>query len=295
MDAIFSNYAPTFLYVDKYYFADTWVFQETQVPYSMLRYIVKGRAVFRLGDQAYDVSPGDVFYVPQEHMLYCQALEEIVFVSVRFFDSIQLPGEDMLTHLWSIPPLLHCADNPEMERWFEALYQSAISSHTYKILQVRGYLNLICAALAEAVQVNDGLDTSIREDRRRMEASFDVESIRHRAKKSQVHIDSRVRLIMDYITAHPAENMTREEMCRMADCSESTLRRLFKAHTKKTIYEFTRETKMLYAARRLAISTEPVSAIAYDLGYESPSYFGKSFREVFGTNPQQYRKMSQNT
>lgn len=51
----------------------------------------------------------------------------------------------------------------------------------------------------------------------------------------------------------------------MAEISESTLRRLFKEQAGKTLYEFIRETKMTHAARKLLVTNEPISAIAYEL------------------------------
>ena len=46
------------------------------------------------------------------------------------------------------------------------------------------------------------------------------------------------------------------------------------------------------AARKLGVTNEPISAIAYELGYEAPSYFTKCFKEVFGVTPQEYRRTS---
>lgn len=81
-------------------------------------------------------------------------------------------------------------------------------------------------------------------------------------------------------------------MSEIANVSASTLRRLFKAKTGKTIYAYVKEVKMTNAARRLLITNEPISAIAYALGYETPSYFAKCFKEVYGMSPQEYRKAS---
>lgn len=292
MDTIKSNYAPTFLYVDRYHFPNTWVYQENRVPYSLIRYIVRGSAIFCLGEETFRVSADDVFYIPQDSLLSCQALEEIVFISVRFIGSIQLPGIDMLDYLWEVPKCTSFADKQDMKNWFELMYQSAISRQPFKMLEIRGYLNLICAALARSAAARSGIPMP-EERKEQTEADFFLESLRRRAEKSTVNVDARIRLVVDYIVSHPEVNLSRAELCAMADVSESTLRRLFKSYTKKTIYEFTKDTKMLYAARHLATSNEPVSAIAYALGFESPSYFGKAFREVFGVSPKKYRKMSQ--
>lgn len=292
MDALYYDYYPAFLYVDKYKFSDKWIYPSSEVPYAMFRYVISGTAIFMLGDKEYHVGPDDVFYIPQGSSISCAAKEEFVFISVRFVGSIQFHNTDMLQNMWHIPIQHSFVGQPKVREWFEAMYISATSRHNYKMLEVRGYLNLICAALAQASSENDDSDQTLNEDRKSMEALFDVKSIQLRANKSSQKRDPRITVVVDYIVSHPDENLTRERLCEMTEVSESTLRRLFKEATGKTIYEFIRENKMTNAARRLLITGDPISSIAYDLGYETPSYFGKCFREVFGVSPQKYRKSS---
>lgn len=49
MNAIYSDYSPIFLYVDKYRFSKNWGYPGSAVPYSMIRYVISGTAVFSLG------------------------------------------------------------------------------------------------------------------------------------------------------------------------------------------------------------------------------------------------------
>ena len=292
MDPIYVNYHPTFLYADKYRFSDMWIYKEETVPYALLRYICSGRAQFQINDVPYEVSPGDVFYIPEGCRLYCRAWEDLEFISVRFLGSIQVPGTDMLQDLWKIHQLYECQDAPEMKLWFEKLYQSAISRMNYKQLEIRGYLNLIVAELARrSTDVQEDPQVVARE-RQLMESMDDMKKIRRRAMASQQKTDPRLRMLVDYITLHPEKMLTREEMCEMCGVSESTLRRIFKEKMGKTIAEFIRDTKMTYAAHLLVTTSDLVSDIAYKLGFESPSYFTKSFRENYGVSPQDYRKMS---
>lgn len=292
MEPIYSNYSPNFLYVDKYRFSSKWVNQANQIPYCMLRYICSGSAQFVVDGEAYTVKSGDVFYIPQGSQLYCAALEEIVFISIRFIGSIQLQNDDMLKRLWNVDKQYNLANQPEIGELFEKTYQSAISRTTYKRLETRGYLNLICAALAKHSATEEELEETVQAERVMMESINDMKFIRKRALASQSKSDPRVQALVDYITLHPEINLTREEMCQMCDVSESTLRRLFKTYMGKSIYEFTKETKVLYAAHLLMTTTTSISEIGYQLGYESPSYFTKTFREVFGVSPQEYRKSS---
>ena len=291
VEPIYSNYSPTFLYIDKYRFPEKWVNDAHHIPYSILRYVCSGSARFVVDNVSYIVRQGDVFYVPQGSHLYCTGVEEVVFISVRFIGSIQLQDEDMLMRLWNITQQYDFSHEPQMREWFENLYHSAISRSTYKRLETRGYLNLICARLARESTKDEESEETVNAEREMMESMDDMKYIRRRAVASNNKTDPRIQALVDYITLHPEVNLTREEMCQMCDVSESTLRRLFKAHMGKSIYEFTKETKILYASHLLTTNV-PISEIGYQLGYESPSYFTKTFREVFGISPQEYRKCS---
>ena len=292
MEPIYSNYSPTFLYVEKYRFPEAWVSQSAKVPFSMLRYICSGSARFAANGEESIVQPGDVYYIPQGSNLYCAAREEIVFISIRFIDSIQILDEDMLKRLWNIKRQYSFVDQPQMREWFERVWESAISRSTYKRLETRGYLNLICAALAKRSDITEEKVETVHEERAMMESMDDMKYIRKRALASQPKTDLRIQALVDYITLHPEVNMNCEEMCQMCEVSESTLRRLFKRYMGKTVFEFIRDNKVQYAAHLLVTTNIPISEIGYKVGYESPSFFTKTFRIVFGVSPQKYRKDS---
>lgn len=289
MNALYSNYSPTLLYVEKYSFPSTWVYPEAKCPYSMVRYVISGSAIFSVDGERYTVKKGDVFYIPQGCLLYCIANTKIEFISVRFFGSIQLPEENMLNYLWNVQQLYHFQDDSEMRKYFEEIYRYAVSKFSYKRLFMRGYLNLICANLAA---ITSEEKDEFEEDRNILEALNDIDYLRDRALESLKNKDPRINTLVEYITLHPEKNLTQAQMCEMVSISGSTLRRIFKKETGKTIFEFVNERKMQYAAHLLVTTIEPISEISYQLGYESPSYFSKQFRENYGISPQAYRKNS---
>ena len=187
MNAIYSDYSPIFLYVDKYRFSKNWGYPGATVPYSLIRYVISGRAVFSLGDTSYEVGPDDVFYIPQGSVLSCAAKEEIAFISIRFVGSVQLADTDMLCALWNVPFLHNFSDMPEMWTYFERAYASALTKTTFKYLEIRGYLNLICAQLARVSLDNFDKDETLEEDRKKMEAR----QIRYPEKRPAYHHNPR--------------------------------------------------------------------------------------------------------
>lgn len=292
METIHGNYSPHFLYIEKYKFSEQWFYQEEMIPYSLMRYIISGSATFILDGRTYELKPNDVFYIPQGSSIICTAHEEIIFISVRFVSSILIPDRDILNDLWNISQLYHFEEDSEMKIWFEKMYSSALTRNTYKRLEIRGYLNLICATLARLSTDSEDSEEELKKERDLSAISHDINKVKQRAIVSYQKNDPRIRALVDYITLNPSENLSREKMSEMCGIGISTLRRVFKQQMGKTIYEFVRDTKMMLAVHLLVTTNDCISEIGYKVGYESPSYFTKSFRENFGVSPQDYRKMS---
>jgi AraC-like DNA-binding protein len=51
---------------------------------------------------------------------------------------------------------------------------------------------------------------------------------------------------------------------------------------------FIRKLRMQKAAQLLASKWGPISQVAYEVGFENPSYFGRAFKEEFGKSPSDY-------
>lgn len=287
MEPIYSNFRMTFLYVDRYQFSDKWFFPESEVPYCMYRYIVRGSAVFTINNCSYEVKQGDVFYIPSGAILSCQALETIEFYSVRFVVPIEQQGSNLLWELFSIPPVSRLSESPE--GYFSSIYRSALSQDNWKRLCINAHLNLITVALAERAA---GVVDSVNKPLKKKNPANDVSALRLRAQKSQIKQDPRITVVLDYLVTHPQEMLSINEMCDMAGVSESTLRRLFKTHTGKLPVDFMKEMRMMNAARQLLTRNDSVAEISYSCGYETPNYFSRCFKETFGISPSEYRKRS---
>lgn len=287
MEPIYSNFRMTFLYIDRYQFSERWFFPESEVPYCMYRYIVQGKAVFTVNGQRHEVQAGDVFYIPSGSLLSCQALETIDFYSVRFVVPIEQQGGNLLNELFRIPPISVLPESPE--QLFATLYRSALSREPWKMLRIDACLGQITALLAEhAAGSQPDHVPPVPQDATR------VSNLRLRARKSQIKQDPRITVVLDYLITHPQEMLSTDDMCRMAGVSESTLRRLFKAQTGKLPVDFIKEMRMMHAARLLLTRNDLVAEISYSCGYETPNYFSRCFKEIFGISPSEYRHRSQN-
>ena len=85
----------------------------------------------------------------------------------------------------------------------------------------------------------------------------------------------------------PGSQRTLTDWARDAGISARTLARLFVAQTGMSFRQWQRQVRLL-AALVLLAERQPVTTIASDLGYESPSAFIYAFRQALGTTPKRY-------
>jgi AraC-like DNA-binding protein len=99
--------------------------------------------------------------------------------------------------------------------------------------------------------------------------------------------DARLRRICHALRAEPGSLRTLDEWARATGVSGRTLARRFVRETGLTFAEWRQQARLLEAMARLAAG-QPVTRIALDLGYESPSAFAAMFRRALGTSPSRY-------
>ena len=99
--------------------------------------------------------------------------------------------------------------------------------------------------------------------------------------------EPRLERITRSLIHNPADNRTLEDWGRLVGASGRTLARLFKSRTGLTFRQWRQQIRILEALKRLG-QGEPVTAIALDLGYDSPSAFIHMFRKALGQTPGQY-------
>jgi signal transduction histidine kinase/DNA-binding response OmpR family regulator len=79
-----------------------------------------------------------------------------------------------------------------------------------------------------------------------------------------------------------------EEFAREMALSQKQFLRKLKALTNLTINEFIRDFRLQRAANLLSQKAANISEIAFQVGFESLSYFAKTFKEKFGKLPSEY-------
>ena len=99
--------------------------------------------------------------------------------------------------------------------------------------------------------------------------------------------DRRLQKIFVALAKNPAEKRTLEGWGKTVGATSRTLARLFRSEIGMSFTQWRQQVRILEGLRRLA-GEEPVTTVALDLGYESPSAFIAMFRKALGSTPGQY-------
>lgn len=98
-----------------------------------------------------------------------------------------------------------------------------------------------------------------------------------------------------YIASHLSEDLSRDDIAGHVCLHPDYLARLFKGELGMTISEYVLQERIRKARELLSESAQPITAIAYELGYGNYSHFSKMFKKAVQMSPQEYRKLHQSS
>jgi AraC-like DNA-binding protein/mannose-6-phosphate isomerase-like protein (cupin superfamily) len=99
--------------------------------------------------------------------------------------------------------------------------------------------------------------------------------------------DGRAKRAAEWLRAHPNDPGVIKSLARRMATSARTLERLFQKETGMTFGKWRQQLRLLQAMQLLAAG-RPVTAVALEVGYDSPSAFIAMFKRTLGTTPLRY-------
>lgn len=248
--SVIDNIRFTFLYIEFYSMGKTWVYPESVIPYSIFRYIEKGKAELCIDGVETIVEENQIVYIPQGCKMSCRALSEAFeFYSLRFTTSVLYEGEDMLAEYYGIPRV---SVNQGEDIYFKEIYKWVKKDSMVKKCFVRGYLDLLIGSLAMHGNKVDRTTGDFVE-------KIEGRSFRDKNSKKNEQIDPRIYMVADYIILHPSEKYTPQKMAEMAELSKQRFSSLFKINMGKSPMEYVREIRLTTAARALLVSNDNIN------------------------------------
>lgn len=103
-------------------------------------------------------------------------------------------------------------------------------------------------------------------------------------------VDTHVRIAINCMHDEPARPWTIKELADRAGMSRTVFAQRFRQRVGMTSMEYLTRWRMMLASDRLRNSRQNVSDIAWSVGYETDSAFGKAFKRVLGCSPRAYRQ-----
>jgi AraC-like DNA-binding protein len=117
-----------------------------------------------------------------------------------------------------------------------------------------------------------------------------VERALSRSKRLGTETQRLVRRAMAYIHAHYAEPITRQEIARYVAVSEEYLSTCFHHETGVTLVGYLNRYRLKHAKALLELGEKSITEVALKVGFSSPSYFSRVFRQEVGIPPSAYQR-----
>lgn len=92
-----------------------------------------------------------------------------------------------------------------------------------------------------------------------------------------------------------AEPLDIAELARVAHTSEAHFIRTFKATFGETPHRYLQRRRLERAMHLLRESDRPVTEISLEVGFNSLGTFSRTFRDIIGVTPSQYREAARDT
>ena len=99
----------------------------------------------------------------------------------------------------------------------------------------------------------------------------------------------RLKAVLQYVTAHFADNLPVAEAAAVCQCSPSHFMRWFKQMTGQRFTEYLNIYRLNAAAEALRTTDDTVLTVAERCGFKNLSYFNRAFKASFGLTPSEYR------
>ncbi len=103
----------------------------------------------------------------------------------------------------------------------------------------------------------------------------------------------RMKQMLDFIHEHYPEPVTVEMIARSANTNKRECFRCFQASISQTPIEYLNRYRLSVAAYLLTGTTQNLASICEQCGFNNVSYFGRLFRQSYGTSPSHYRIMAE--
>lgn len=99
-----------------------------------------------------------------------------------------------------------------------------------------------------------------------------------------------VNKIVTYIVENYNKNLTNKDIAKVFNYHPNYVSCLIKKYTRLSMHQYIKNIRVTKAADMLLIENKSIMQVANECGFFDSSHFIRSFKDVFGLTPQQYRE-----
>lgn len=239
-----------------------WVMAPGRIEHANLTFVVSGEADYLLGGKSYRVKQGSLICVPYNSLrqanlvlnnpMRCYSID--FFIRDRQGTLVDLP----------LPYVSDIEDTATMNDLCSRLNISWLRKSEYGILRTKALLQLI---FYQVVSEND------------------------RAEKNNAFADDRIRSMMTYIGRHYANALSLSFFAERMNLNKVYLGMRFKEVAGITFHQYLLSARLNAAEDLLCTGRYTINEVAYMTGFQDPSYFSRSFMQVYGVRPGHYKRI----
>lgn len=100
----------------------------------------------------------------------------------------------------------------------------------------------------------------------------------------------RIQAMISFIKSNYSHSIRLEDIVHAASISKSEALRCFHTVLDTTPVDYLIRYRLDMATKMLQSTTDTISTIAGEVGFENPSYFCRAFRKIYGISPAEYRR-----
>jgi AraC-like DNA-binding protein/mannose-6-phosphate isomerase-like protein (cupin superfamily) len=244
--------------------------------------ILKGSGRFTIGGRTYAANRGDIFALSNRtfHLLEADD-DKLENLSLYFMpELIHVPGASDV----NLEYLLLFAR--EQQRFSAKV--SVDRATAARVLEIMGFLAeaLVMKAPFYRIAAKNCLCTILH--------LLDSAAALSPGDADQVHLRlrdiNRLQPVFERIHERYAEKLALADLAKVADMSVTHLCRYFKRVTGRTMTDYVKRYRIDRAKTLLVGDEHSITWIAYEVGFESHSYFDRIFHDVTRMTPQEFRR-----
>lgn len=167
------------------------------------------------------------------------------------------------------------------------LYIDPALDRQFKECRVFEVSELVRALIFEVGHFPVGYDVEGREGRLAQLLLDEIERMPSTPSEIAMPRDRRLLRVCYALIDDPADQRDIDDWASVAGMGRRTFTRLFKDQTGAGFATWRQQVRLMAALQRLALG-QPITTVAFDVGYESPSAFTAMFHRAFGVAPSTY-------